>query len=125
VRFLFICFQERKMTVAIAREICTIDLVPEKGRRVLSVNLAGLDVGEVWQVAKATGFAPELIHLRFSATAVQTHALLWEGAIADTPSDMDDKLDELWDKYGNVIHYATGQSRADYLAHGGVDYTPN
>jgi hypothetical protein len=107
------------MTVAIAREIRTIDLVPQKGRRVLSVNLAGIDVGEVWQVAKAMGLTPELIHLRFSATAVQTHALLWEGAIADTPSGMDDKLDELWDKYGDVVYYATGESRAEYLARGG------
>jgi hypothetical protein len=109
------------MTLAIAKEIRTIDLVPKKGQRVLSVNLAGLDVGEVWQVAKAMGFVPELVHLRFSATAVQTHALLWEGAIVDTPSDMDDKFDELWDKYEMAVMYAAGQSRAEYLANGGVE----
>jgi hypothetical protein len=32
---------------------------------------------------------------------------------------MDDKLDELWDNYGNVVHYATGQSRAEYVANDG------
>ncbi len=109
------------MTVAIAREIRTVDLVPQKGRRVVSVNLAGLDVGEVWQMAKAMGFTPDLIHRRFSATMVQTHTLRWEGVIGDTPSDMDDKLDELWDKCGNLVYYATGESRAEYLARGGVE----
>jgi hypothetical protein len=110
------------MTAAIAREVRTINFFPQKGQRVLSVNLAGLDVGEVWQTAKALGFMPELVHMKFSATHVQSHAVLWEGAIADTPADMDDKLDELWDRFGDAVTYSAGQSRAEYLAAGGEIY---
>ncbi|MFM2431740.1 MAG: hypothetical protein RLZZ511_2953 [Cyanobacteriota bacterium] len=110
------------MTATIAREVRTIHFIPRNGQRLLSVNLAGLDVGEVWQVAKTMGFTPELIHLRFSATAVQSHALLWEGAITQTPADIDDKLDELWDKFGDAVTYSTGQSKAEYIASGGEIY---
>ncbi len=110
------------MTVAIAREIRTIDLVPQKGQRVLSINLAGLDVGEVWQATKAMGFSPELIHLRLGPNKLQAHALLWEGSIADAPENMDQLWDELWDKYDAAVRNAAGQSRAEFLAAGGVDY---
>jgi hypothetical protein len=112
------------MTVAIAREVRTINFFPKKGQRSLSVNLGGLDVGELWQSSKSLGFTPELVHMRFSQTAIQTHALLWEGAIADTPSDMDGKLDELWDRFGDAVVYSAGQSRAEYLANGGAEYVP-
>jgi hypothetical protein len=110
------------MTAAIAREVRTMNFFPAKGQRVLSVNLAGLDVGEVWQTIKAFGWTPELVHMRFSATHVQSHALLWEGLIADTPANMDEKLDELWERFGNAVIYGTGQSRAEYLAAGGEIY---
>ena len=111
------------MTVAIAREIRIVDFVPQKGQRILSINLAGLDVGEVWQTTKAMGFFPELIHLRLGPNQFQSHALLWEGTIADTPENMDQLWDELWDKYDMAVRNAAGQSRAEYLASGGVDYS--
>jgi hypothetical protein len=107
------------MTVAIAREIRTVDLVSKRGQRLLSINLAGLDVAELWQATKALGFTPELIHLRFGPDLVQAHALLWEGPIGNTPANLDEKLDELWDRYDSAVHYATGQSQAEYLASAG------
>jgi hypothetical protein len=107
------------MTVAIARELRTIDMAPRKGQRLLTINLAGLDVGQLWQETKALGFTPELIHLRFSPTTVQTHALLWEGPIAHSPDGLDDRIDELWDKYGAAVHSAAGQSQAEYRANTG------
>jgi hypothetical protein len=54
----------------------------------------------------------------------QNHALLWERAIADTPSDMDEKLDELWGRFGDAVVYSAGQSHAEYLANGGTEYAP-
>jgi hypothetical protein len=108
------------MTAAIARELRTIDMAPRKGQRILTVNLAGLDVGQLWQDMKAMGFISELIHLRFSPGTVQAHALLWEGVIDHTPDSLDDQLDELWGKYGTAVHYAAGQSQAEYRASAGV-----
>lgn len=60
--------------------------------------------------------------MKFSATHFQSHALLWEGPIAETPVDMDDRLDELWDKFGDAVTYSAGQSRAEYIAAGGEIY---
>jgi hypothetical protein len=95
--------------------------IPRKGMRYLSVNLAGIDVAELMAMAAAMGFKPEVVQVPVKS-GTQVHALLWEGAIADTPSDMDDKFDALWDKYEMAVMYAAGQSRAEYLATGGVEY---
>jgi hypothetical protein len=115
------------VTAAVAAAASTIQgikvfrSIPKKGMRYLSVNLAGIDVAELMAMAATMGFKPEVVQVPVKS-GIQIHALLWEGAIADTPSDMDDKFDELWDKYEMAVMYAAGQSRSEYLANGGVEY---
>jgi hypothetical protein len=101
--------------------IRTFQRIPAKGMRYLSVNLAGLDVATVVATAATLNLRPELVQVPVKGGS-QIHALLWEGAIVDTPSDMDDRLDELWDRFGDAVCYAAGESRAEYLARGGVEY---
>ncbi len=102
-------------TSSISREIRTIALIPRQGQRIFSVNLAMVDVGEFWRVAERLGFCPELVNLRYSANQQQVHALLWEGAIADTPADLEAKFDDLAEQINaDAIYYAAGQSQAGW-----------
>lgn len=66
-----------EQTAAAIPNIRQLPFIPKKGKLYISVNLAGLDVGEVWAIAKQVGFSPELAYLqtRFS---IQIHALLLE-----------------------------------------------
>ncbi len=82
--------------------------VPEQGKRFLSVNLANLDVAQIMEIAKELGFKPELVQIPCLAHT-EIHALLWHGAIADTPPDLEAKFDELATRINaDAIRYATG-----------------
>ena len=82
--------------------------IPEKGKRFLSVNLALVDVVELMDIAKELGFKPELVQMQYS-THTQIHALLWHGAIIDTPPNLEARVDELATRINtDAIRYATG-----------------
>jgi hypothetical protein len=92
----------------------TLSFVPKKGHRTFSVNLKMVDVGELWQIAKDMGFQPELIHLRYADETPQVHALLWEGALGDQPSDLEDHYDALAEMIDpDAIYFAAGRSRSE------------
>ena len=96
------------MTAATLESIKTFPYRPVQGRRFLSVNLALVDLTEITEFAKELGFKPELVKIQ-GKSGTQVHALLWEGAISDTPADMDKKLDYLADRINtDAIRYATG-----------------
>jgi hypothetical protein len=98
------------MTAAVTtiEGIKTLIGVPEQGKRFLSVNLANLDVAEIMEIAKELEFKPELVQIPCVART-EIHALLWHGAIADTPPDLEAKFDELAIRINpDAIRYATG-----------------
>ncbi|HEY9909297.1 MAG TPA: hypothetical protein V6D18_17040, partial [Thermosynechococcaceae cyanobacterium] len=79
------------------------------GQRFLSINLGLADVEEVWAVSKALGFKPELIKLSYRPNVIEVHALLWQGAIADTPANLDEQFDELCDRFpSEAVWYPAG-----------------
>jgi len=97
------------MTAVTAREIRTLSAIPAKGQRLLSINLALADVGEVWIVAQELGLRPELVHLAHRSGIAEVHALLWQGAISDTPNNLDEQFDELCDRFpSGAVWYPSG-----------------
>jgi hypothetical protein len=97
------------MTGATIEEVRTLSYIPVKGQRFLSVNLAMVDLVEIGNIAKDLGFKMELVKIP-SRSGTQIHALLWEGAISDTPADMDNLVDTLAERIENpdAIRYAAG-----------------
>ena len=88
--------------------IKTIPFIPSKGTRILSINLALVNHAEVIRLAVELGFKPEIIQVA-RRRSTELHALLWQGAIEDTPSDMDEKVDALADQINtDAIRYAAG-----------------
>jgi hypothetical protein len=82
--------------------------IPEKGKRFLSVNLALVDVAELMDIAKELNFKPELVQMQYPKRT-EIHALLWYGAIIDTPPDLEERVDELANRVNTgAIRYATG-----------------
>jgi hypothetical protein len=106
------------MTVAIERQVRSLNFVPKKGRRIFAVNLKLVDdVGELWQIAKTMGFIPELVHMSYGSETPQVYALLWEGNLSDAPADLDEKFDALAEQINSdAIYFAAGRSYAEYLA---------
>jgi hypothetical protein len=89
--------------------IKTLRGIPEQGKRFLSVNLALVDITELMDIAKELKFQPELVQIP-CLTHTQIHALLWDGLIEDTPSDLEAKYDELATRINpDAIRYATGR----------------
>lgn len=84
------------MATATIKGIRTLSYIPKKGWQFLSVNLALVPLEEISQIAKQLDFKAELVQIP-SRVDVELHALLWEGAIADAPSDMNDRIDQLAD----------------------------
>lgn len=84
------------MTTATIEGIRTLSYIPKQGHQFLSVNLALVPLEEISGIAKQLGFKLELVQIP-SRVDVEIHALLWEGAIADAPSDMNDRIDALAD----------------------------
>lgn len=96
------------MTTATIEGVRTLSYIPARGRRFLSVNLALVDLAEMGNITKELGFKLELVQIA-SRSGVQIHALLWEGEIAETPLDMDERIDTLADRINtDAIRYATG-----------------
>lgn len=82
--------------------------IPEQGKRFLSVNLALVDVAQLMDIARELGFKPELVQMQY-AKHTEIHALLWHGAIKDTPPDLEAKVDELASRINtDAIRYAAG-----------------
>jgi hypothetical protein len=97
------------MTTATKKETRTLSTIPARGQRFLSINLGLADVEEVWTVAKALGFKPELVKLFYCPNVIEVHALLWQGAIADTPANLDEQFDELCDRFpSEAVWYPAG-----------------
>ena len=80
------------MTTATIDGIKTIPPVPSPGDRYLSVNLASVSLASVLEVASTLGFKPELVQIPYRFGKTEIHALLWHGSLAETPSDLDDKI---------------------------------
>ena len=103
------------MPITLEPTVRNLSFVPKKGHRIFSVNLTMVDVGELWQIAKAMGFQPELIHLRYADETPQVHALLWEGPIEHQPSNLDDQYDALGEMIDpDAIYFAAGRSQSEY-----------
>jgi hypothetical protein len=102
------------MPITLERAVRNLSFVPKKGHRIFSVNLKMVDVGELWQIAKDMGFQPELIHLRYAEEMPQVHALLWEGTLADQPSNLEDHYDALAEMIDpDAIYFAAGRSQSE------------
>lgn len=96
------------MTTATIEGIKTLFPIPAKGKRFLSVNLALVDFIELSDIARELDFKPELVQISYRSVT-QVHALLWHGEIADTPSDIDERVDALADRINpDAIRYTTG-----------------
>lgn len=96
------------MSATIIEGIKTLFPIPEQGQRFLSVNLALVDLADLSDAAKALGFKPELVQIPYRS-GIQVHALLWQGTIADTPPNMDERVDSLADLINpDAICYAAG-----------------
>jgi hypothetical protein len=88
--------------------------IPAQGMRYLSVNLARVDIGELSEIAKALDFKIELVQMPMKEDS-QLHALLWHGAIASAPADLDDRYDALCDRIDpGAVRYASGQTQAEF-----------
>lgn len=84
------------MAIATIEGIRTLSYIPRQGWQFLSVNLALVPLIEMSELAKQLGFKLELVQIP-ARSGVQIHALLWEGAIADAPSDLEQRIDALAD----------------------------
>ncbi len=83
--------------------------VPIPGHRFLSVNLGKVPLNSAIAAATALGFMGELVQMP-TPSGIQVHLLLWEGAIEDTPTDLEDKFDQLSEQIDpDAIRYATGR----------------
>lgn len=92
------------MTTAAAltiERIKTIPPIPQQGQRYLSINLAVVSLTEAMKVATELGFAPQLVLVPYRNGVAEIHALLWQGAIEETPTDLEAKVDELADRIDN------------------------
>jgi hypothetical protein len=101
------------MTATIAPPVTGLRIlksIPEPGMSYLSVNLTLADSAEVFSIAKQLGFQPELVQMPMK-DHTQIHALLWSGAIDQTPPSLDDQFDRLNDVIDPMaIRYASGQA---------------
>jgi hypothetical protein len=87
----------------------TVRFIPAPGQCLLSINLAMVDAGDLWPLAKSLGFQPEVVQLQ-KGHSTEVHALLWQGAIAATPLDFEAKIDALADTLNpDAIHSARGR----------------
>jgi hypothetical protein len=98
------------MTVAAERVTRSVQFIPAPGQCLLSINLAMVDAGELWPLVKGLGFRPEVVQVQKPGGGTEVHALLWQGAIADTPLDFEAKVDALaGDLNPDAIHSARGR----------------
>ena len=86
------------------------DIYPEGDSNFLSINLGVIPFRDAMAAATSLGFQPELVQMPvLNPSGVQIHLLLWQGAIADTPDDLEEKFDALAELIDDqAIRYATG-----------------
>ncbi len=100
------------MTTATIEGVRTLSYIPTRGKRFLSVNLALVGLAEIGDLARELGFKLELVQIPCK-TGTQIHALLWEGEIADTPPDLDERVDALADRINtDAIRHTWNQGRS-------------
>jgi hypothetical protein len=75
------------MAVATERRVRTVQFIPQPGERIFSVNLAMVDAGDLWPIAKELGLNPEIVQFVYRSGDAEIHAMLWQGQAADAPSD--------------------------------------
>jgi len=85
---------------AVVDAIQTIPFIPPKDERQLSIHLERLTPTEVWPLAESLGFVPELVRVAYG-NRVELHAMLWRGKIAETPRDLEARVDALADTLDN------------------------
>lgn len=96
------------MAVATVQGIRSFNPIPAQGRRFLSLDISKADLFAVVSICRQLGFTLSMVQMQ-TRSGIQVHALLWEGAIEDTPDDMDTKIDELSEAIDpDAIRYATG-----------------
>jgi hypothetical protein len=84
--------------------------IPSPGMSYLSVNLARVDAVELMEISKRLGFKPQIVQVPLK-NHTELWALLWHGAIADEPADLEGKWDELCDLIdSDATHLSRGQS---------------
>jgi hypothetical protein len=79
------------------KKMRTIPIIPEKETRCLSLNLALVPLQQAIALAERLNFDPELVRIVYKEHT-EYHLLLWQGAIGDTPSDLDDRIDAIADE---------------------------
>jgi len=85
-----------------------LSTIPAKGKRFLSINLAMVDLATMADIAKEFGFKPKVVQIRWMGE-LQIHALLWEGAIADTPDHLENTWSTLTERLNpDAIRYCAG-----------------
>lgn len=83
------------MTVASERTVRTLSFVPNPGEQLLSVNLAMVDVKQLYLLAEGFGLVPEIVQVAYRSGVTEIHALLWHGLISDAPSNLEKIYDRL------------------------------
>jgi hypothetical protein len=85
--------------------------IPRQGMAYLSVNLAMVNPAELMEIARRMGFDPEIVQVPLK-NHTELWALLWHGAIADEPADLEAKWEELCDRVDpDATHLSRGQMR--------------
>jgi hypothetical protein len=98
VTYSFVGFVARlnPMATATIEAISTIPVIPVRGQRYLSVNVGVVPLSSVVKAASELGFTTNLVRISYRL-GTELHVLLWQGSIADTPSDLDERIDRLAD----------------------------
>ncbi len=78
--------------------IRTVSGIPPACQRHLSVYLAIVSLTDALEVAKDLGFVPQLVLIAYRNAPAEIHALLWEGAVDETPANWDETIDQLADQ---------------------------
>jgi hypothetical protein len=108
---LFVGSKEKsRMTVALERKVKTVQFIPNPGERIFSVNLAMVDAGDLWPIAKELGLNPEIVQVAYRSGDTEIHAMLWQGPAKDAPADLETKYDELVERINpDAVRYALGK----------------
>lgn len=76
--------------------IATLPVIPEKGKRYLSVNVGDVPLADVVRAAGELGFTTDLVKIPYQF-GTEMHVLLWHGEVSETPADMDERVARLAD----------------------------
>ena len=89
----------------------TIPSKPERGQAYLSLNLEKVSQEEAQQAAKTLGFTGATkVLLNYPSGLEESHLLLWSGAIASAPAELEAQFAQLADRFeGDAIRYVLGR----------------